>query len=162
MIQEVKLITQFGLSQVRQQTLISNGFGRHPIEAIISKRFNPCWIWLHWTRQRRSCDSSRQFCWGTLKGVQSRIHDIHWAKKSQPRALSWSVGRARRFPRSQSAPNCSPSPGPHDIYKQQVAERLRFFDKHNIDYKDVLPKKWVSDFGPPLDDPRQSTHWRVL
>ena len=28
-----------------------------------------------------------------------------------------------------------------DIYKQQVAERLRFFDKYNIDYKDVLPKK---------------------
>ncbi|KAH7197289.1 uncharacterized protein B0J16DRAFT_391066 [Fusarium flagelliforme] len=29
----------------------------------------------------------------------------------------------------------------HDIYKQQVAERLRFFDKYSIDYKDMLPKK---------------------
>lgn len=28
-----------------------------------------------------------------------------------------------------------------DIYKQQVAERLRFFEKYSIDYKDVLPKK---------------------
>ncbi|RBR25010.1 uncharacterized protein FIESC28_02280 [Fusarium coffeatum] len=28
-----------------------------------------------------------------------------------------------------------------NIYKQQVAERLRFFDKYNIDYKDALPEK---------------------
>ncbi|KAJ4131007.1 hypothetical protein NW768_006547 [Fusarium equiseti] len=28
-----------------------------------------------------------------------------------------------------------------DIYKQQVAERLRFFEKYNINYKDILSNK---------------------